>query len=240
MFDLWYATGAAIMFPQMLDDVISKSNAISLAAGRPAGAPLFYHSPTIQFCDGQNPNVPIKNPNIGDPVAATAPIIQDAGFIVSAIIDDIRGAIKDTVHQWFPFAPPISLYTAGKFCQILTVPAFDIKNNISLANQGYQTAVQNLPAKRSPNFPAFLGVYLMDSGLTTSMAGGSPSVQEALAEFQITDPGEISAFAALAKPGKFLKAQSNLLGGVAGAAAVWTHCREQFLAWSPETDGMVI
>src|ERR1035441_1157757 len=133
MFDLWYATGAAIMFPELLDETVSKGDAAGVAAGRAAGAPLFYHLPSIQFCDGQNPNAPISNPNMNG-AAAVAPIIQDSGFVVADIIDDVRTAIKDAVHKWFPFAPPISLYTAGKFCQILTVPGYNLKQNITLAN----------------------------------------------------------------------------------------------------------
>jgi hypothetical protein len=238
MFDLWYATGAAIMFPEIFDEVVSGGNAAGVAAGRAAGAPLFYHVPAIQFCDDQR--VPVVNPN--NPAPGNAPLITDSGFIVADIIDDVRVAIKDAVHSRFAFAPPISLYTAGKFCQILTVPAYNLRTNISLANQGYQTVVKNLPTKRSPNFPAFLGVFLMDPGLTASLSGAvgaTTTAQNALAEFQITDPGEISAFQNLAKPGDFMTAQSNLLGNVAGPPT-WTTCREQIVGWSPRTDGMVI
>jgi hypothetical protein len=235
MFDLWYATGAAIMFPELLDAF----EAQGVAAGTAVGEPLFYPVPSIQFCDGGKPNAPIVNPNLKNQIAGNPPVIADSGFIVASIIDEVRVAIKDLVHERFPFAPPISLYTAGKLCQVLTVKAFDWKNNIKLANQGYQAAVKSLPTKRSPNFPAFLGVFLLDPGLTNSLSGaqGPPTAaQQALAEFQITDPGEIAAFQSLVTPGNsFINAQAKLLG-----PPTWTTCREQFLAWSGHTDAMVI
>ena|ERR1017187_1546456 len=132
------------------------------------------------------------------------------------------------------------LYTAGKFCQILTVPAYNLKTNIGLANQGYQAAVKNLPTKRSPNFPAFLGVFLMDPQLAHSLSGPSPTIaQKRVGRVPDNGPGEISAFQNLANPGDFMTAQSNLLGNVAGPPT-WTTCREQFVGWSPRTDGMVI
>jgi hypothetical protein len=241
MFDLWYATGAVVMFPEILDEISTKGDAAGVAAGRTAGAPLFFHVPTIQFCDGQNPNAPLQNPNSNG--AAAVPVIRDSGFVVADILEDVRTAVKDAVHKWFPFAPPISLYTAGKFCQILTVAAFDFRNNVKVANQGYAAAVKHLPAKRSPNFPAFLGVLFMDAGLSATLSGaaGSATVaKQALAEFQITDAGEVSAFQTLAKPGNFLVAQSNLLGNASPSQPTWTTCREQFIAWSPRTDAMVI
>ena len=40
MFDLWYAIGSAIMSPDILDTVITNSDAVGVAMGRPSGAPL--------------------------------------------------------------------------------------------------------------------------------------------------------------------------------------------------------
>jgi hypothetical protein len=238
MFDLWYTTGAAITFPEILDEVTAKGNAAGIAAGRNDGDPLFFTIPAIQFSNGGTPNVPILNPNIPNPAAAVAPVIRDSGYIVRDIIGAVRTAIKDSVHKRFPFAPPISLFTAGKFCQLLTVTLFDFKNNVRLANQGYEAAVTNLPAKRSPNFPAFLGVYLMDSSLTGAVSGATgptTEAQKALAEFGITDPGEMAVFGTLSQVGPFLTAQSNLL-----RPPLWTSCREQFLLWGIQNDAMVI
>jgi hypothetical protein len=240
MYDLWYSLGAAVMFPQIIDEVKTKGDAAGVAAGRPAGASLFFPVQNIQFYDAVN-KVPIKNPNIADPVGSVTPVINDSGFVVAEIIDDIRSILKNSIHNWFPFAPPISLYTAGKFCQFMTVPDYNLTANLSLANQGYQAAVKSLPAKRSPNFPAFLGVLLIDPGLSGSLLGNTAPpliAQNALSEFQVTDPGEIGAFQSLVQPGAFMNAHDSLLGSLNPAS--WTTCKEQFLAWSPRTDGMVI
>ena len=183
------------------------------------------------------------NPNIVTPADAVAPVIQDSGFVVAQMIDNIRGIVSEAVHGVLPSAPPISLYTAGKFCQFLTVSAYDFKANIKLANSAYQAVAKGLSGTRSPNYPAFLGLLLIDSGLTDSLGATSfapTPANQALTEFQISNASEITSFQTLAtSASSFRTAQANLLGGV-GTDTTWTSCREQFLGWSVHTDAMVI
>jgi hypothetical protein len=150
-------------------------------------------------------------------------------------------------------APPIGIYTAGRFCQLVSIPLFDSKTpNTSFldimkkANAAYinatTTGKSNLPA-----FPAILGLTMMDSFLTdairkpdTGTAVVSPAdLVEILGEFGVKIPsGDFTILQNFVNDQGFKDAVGLLMGG-AGPEDPWADAGttlEQMVFWTGKTE----
>jgi hypothetical protein len=180
-------------------------------------------------------------------VTTTLPKNATAGLLVKDPTTNVRLAIWNFLKQSpavrpFP-VPPISILTAGRFCQFLTVAAIGYAANNNLANQAYTAALQGAdPGTFSPGFPAFLGACLIDSTLATKVATNNlldPDVQTAVTQFGIdTSPqsNEWPVLTRFAADGNFVTASGNLLNG-----ATWaTGCLDQFLFWVGKNEHAIL
>lgn len=93
-------------------------------------------------------------------------------------------------------APPIGIYTAGRFCQLVSIPQFQSKVDpttfadiMNSANSAYLAATKPGPSK-NPAFPAVLGMCLMDSLVSEAIrkhgdTPGNDELTEILGEFGV-------------------------------------------------------
>jgi hypothetical protein len=172
MYDFWYALGVATISPGLL----------------PAIAPL------VDFTFTQKITVLPANfkvlggPNTGLLVegdASANPPVPGTTLV--------RAKIAEYVKGYSTSAPPIGIYCAGRFCQMMKIAFFESshKNDsaltdiIKLANTAYTRALGGGAPSTLPTFPAFLGLCLMDGNLASDFAGRTPALREAASEFGI-------------------------------------------------------
>jgi hypothetical protein len=165
MYDFWYTMGVAVIQPALLDAITPAKPAFD-----------FGQRLVIDFVD----DVPVLRPN--------AP---STGLLENKPTTDVRLAIATFVKGYSASAPPIGIYTAGRFCQLVLIPYFasaqqddsSFEDIIDLAHQAYVKAVGAGKESQLATFPAFLGLCLMDGRLVQDFAAPTPKLIEILAEF---------------------------------------------------------
>jgi hypothetical protein len=141
MYDFWFTMGAAIVKPALLDAIVNAKPAFD-----------FLQRIIVEIEDGVPVLLP-KGPN--------------TGVLENASTTNVREAIAKFVRNFSSSAPPIGIYCAGRFCQLVEIPFFDpaqsqnsaFKDILKLANTAYLTAVGAGPDSKLPMFPAFLGLW---------------------------------------------------------------------------------
>src|SRR5215472_11625764 len=98
MYDLWYTLGVAVIQPELLDAI-------------KAAGPVYdlIDRLVIEVQDGERILRP-KDPR--------------AGLLEKRPTTSVRVAIAKFVKQFSPSAPPIGIYTAGRFCELVVLPNF--------------------------------------------------------------------------------------------------------------------
>ena len=122
-------------------------------------------------------------------------------------------------------APPIGIYCAGRFCQLIKIPQFQVplantalSDIMTSAHAGYSDALKatgNQPSKLS-TFPAFLGLCLMDATFVCHFSPITNDVKQVASEFgiDVATPGlEWKIATAFVKTPGFTKAVAHLMGG---------------------------
>jgi hypothetical protein len=225
MYDLWYSFGTAIMSPGLLT--------------RLQGLEPEFQLVTRTITETADP----------EPTGMYDPPLTDdtfAGVLDSDSTTDVRKAIWTylTQAQTSPTRsiPPVSIYTAGKFCQLLNVPTTDFfEDIIANANAVYKDALGDYdPDTFTPGFPAFLGVCLVDSKLSGKVANPADAdLTEAIGEFGINpDPAspERTVIASFTGDKRFQPLQRSLLN-----EGPWrTSCADQFLFWVGRSEHAVM
>jgi hypothetical protein len=105
----------------------------------------------------------------------------------------VRARIGQFVKGYSQSAPPIGIYTAGRFCQLVNVPYFSSAklNNSSFADivalfhSGYLEAMHSEPESTLPTFPAFLGLIAMDAKMRFQFNQPTDQLDRVLSEFGI-------------------------------------------------------
>jgi len=219
MYDFWFSLGAAIMDPTLINVVN-------------AAGPVF-NRVTREI---------IETDSTG------AVTFQETNTLTAGLIDvtattTVRGAIA-SFTQSNPAAPPVSVYTAGKWCQLVAVTTINFAQDIGLANQAYVASLgANQTTTFSSRFPAFLGVCLIDGGMVSRLLNpaASPDLPEALAEFGISsDPTSIerTTISAFVANTNFQTASGNLLNS---PGTPWDFgCLDQFFFWAGENERAII
>jgi hypothetical protein len=224
MYDFWFTLGSAIMNPSLLAAI----NAV----------PPVFNLVDRTITETAGGAVTFNNPN-----TTTAGLLdQNATGLVRDAIWNFLQKNPAVPSKFGP--PPISIYTAGKFCQLLTIPAMGFAANVSLANSAYTASLKGaLPATFSGRFPAYLGLCLVDAILQTKLAAQAPDpdVNNSVAQFGIdssptsTEWPVITGYAAHPS---LTAASSSLL---AGAASPWLiTCGDQFLFWAPNNERAIL
>jgi hypothetical protein len=147
-----------------------------------------------------------------------------AGYLLQDDTNDLRTRLSNyTRAKYGKPAPVVSLYTAGKVCQLLnTFPG--LKGALSSANAMVMDATKSKPPK-TMWFAALLGVCLIDSKLSTLV--NDPIHWGIAKEFGGIDPGdkcseEGVAILAVINHKDFGTVQKSIL-----TAPSWDQCKEQ-------------
>ncbi len=233
MYDLWFTIGAAVMDPNLVTDLLGKAPVFNIVSRL-----------IVEWSDLPLPKGAFYPP-ASDSITAG---VLDATS-TATIRKEIRTYLENNpVPQHSPI-PPISIYTAGKMCQLLNVP--DNKRFLQVLgpttdnpptglNQAYKNAlaavVGSNPANFSTGFAGFLGLLAIDNRLAGKVdTPGDPDLIQAAKEFGLSNDAtsnERKVLAAYATDPAFTTAQSLLTNGTDGP---WrTSCGDQFLFWSPQ------
>ncbi len=182
MTDFWYTFGALTVKPELLD-IIGATN------------------PKFQFI----PEIIVEN---------NVPFVSKAaGFLDKNSTSVVRDVIQNYLLSNFPDCDiTVSLYTAGKFCQMWNASLMSLKTAIPDANTAFVGANQSLNVTPSKHLLILMGVCLIDDGLTANLT--NPSTHDIAKEFFIM-PDSASAEWTLLQNWladlKFAAAQKNLM-----------------------------
>ncbi len=167
MYDFWYATGVAIMRPNLLDVI--------------EGA-----QPTYKFVKRRL----IETDKDGN--ETELPDVPGSGLMEKESATRVRLAVAGFIRAFSPAAPPVGIYTAGRFCQLFALGQFSsnhadstFRDIINFAGNAYKTALHAGPESSLPAFPAFLGAILMDGAIGGNLATPSVDQEEVAAEFDV-------------------------------------------------------
>ena len=168
MYDMWYTMGVAVIRP-----------ALVAAIGKP--------------------NFTFVRRELIERDSTGAVVFQTNGASTTGNIDKtdsalVRSNIASFVKQYSPSAPPIGLYCAGRFCQLVNIAKFDtgtpgdtsLQAIVNLFHNAYVLALGSGPESSLPIFPAFLGLMTFDATLVSELNPTSARVQAVLTEFGIT------------------------------------------------------
>src|SRR5580698_6411616 len=167
MYDIWYAMEIAIMRPTLVGKI---------------GQPAFTFVRRQLIETDSNGNV----------------VFQTNGSPSTGNIDEtdsaaVRVTIANFVKGFSASAPPISLYCAGRFCQMVNIAQFDTNTPgdtsfqaiVNLYHSAYASALGSGTESSLDTFPAFLGLMAFDSTLVSEMNPVSARLPEVLDEFGI-------------------------------------------------------
>jgi hypothetical protein len=212
MYDFWFTLGTAIIDPSLLTTVKP------VALGPPA---VFT---TISQRTITEPDTRFSFTNT-----------KTAGLLDADQTPLARAAIRSFI-QHNPAAPPVSIYTAGRFCQLLLVDEIGFADIIDAAHNAYTDAVKGYTGSFPPAFAAVLGLCLIDENLLkfiikdTGQQSPDQQLISFMGEFGMnpdrTSP-ERSVLNTFAKDSRFQKAAHTLMTG-----PTWQElCGDQFFFW---------
>jgi len=172
----------------------------------------------------------------GMAVAGTTFTNLVAGTVDSNTTTAIRQALRDFNMRHFPqTTPPIGIYAAGSFCQMLTVPSFKFETNMRSFAKVFEAAGWNSDMQPSQYLLALAGVSLLDAELSGVLADASdPRQARVHKEFQITSGAEKELLTKFTKAPEFGETQGSFL-----SVPNWIRCRQQFFFWAEHNESMV-
>lgn len=186
MTDLWYTYGAMVADPGLLAAI---------------GA--------------TNPKFSLIGMNVTETPAGQAPLIYTrpaAGYLNGDSTTQVRETIRDYVTAKLPAgAPPISLYTAGKMCQLWNTHKGPFQASIATAHAAFSKAIGKLDA--STALLTIVGLCLLDTNFVTGTLLGTDqgAIDDSAREFNLDrQGGEWKALQSLIKDPDFGKAHKAL------------------------------
>jgi hypothetical protein len=198
MYDFWYALGVAAIKPRLLD-AIAKEVKFDFVTRK-----------IIETDQSGHKTVLPKGPN--------------TGLLEYAATTSVRRTMARFVKKFSPSAPPIGIYCAGRFCQLMRICHFASQHPndskftdiIKLANKAYIKALDGGPKSAMPTFPAFLGLCLMDGNFVFDFKRPTKKLKEAVSEFGIrvgNASREWQIATAFVKTAEFQTATQYLMAG---------------------------
>lgn len=233
MVDLWFILGGTVMDPGLVGLIWEKVSSTKVFT--PVNRTI-------------TEKVDEKTVTIVDNCPASG-LLKETGTMA------LRKAIRNYLSARMQ-TPPISIYAVGRMAQFVQVKETCFSPAIQLAQRAYSAAVQaNRWPWRSPLFPAFVGLCLVDQKLTAK-GTEDPVYLEVLGEFGMTKDtqpegmilkdmlaytSEPDTMGAQLKSSRsddsndvsdFATAQGLLVGGAGWQGG----CREEIIFWSnPDT-----
>jgi len=222
MYDFWYTLGTAVMFP---DDLLTAVDAV------PAQFTLLKERLIVEVDADENTTALRRN-------------TRTAGLLEQASTDDLRKALGTFIRTKNAASPPVSIYTAGRLSQFVTIPSIQFSTVIHSANTAYTAAVSGFTGTLPPTFPAVLGVCLVDGTLVALIQNPlTDSLNEFMVEFGIsTDPQDavrlvINAF--VSDPA-FTTATGIFLSEPDATPWIITCAGEQYFFWPDKNERAII
>ena len=212
MYDFWYATGVAIMRPKLLD-VIEEAK------------------PSFTFVKRRI----VETDSAGK--VEELPEVPGTGLMELDSTTRVRLAIAGFVRAFSPVAPPVGIYTAGRFCQLFAFGKFSsihpdstLRDVLNFAGNAYRRALQAGPESSLPAFPAFLGAALMDGRMVDNLKTPLGIQEEAIAEFGvIRGSRDWDIAVSFAQDDDLIKASNRLMND---DESLWQHgTGEQMFFW---------
>jgi hypothetical protein len=147
MYDFSYALGTAVISHPALFNAVQ------------AAGPQFEFVTRVVTDTHQNGPVDVRKP-------------KSTGLLEENSTNAVRLAIATFLKGFAQAVPPVGLYTAGRFSQLLKIPLFNtadpastFQNILVAANAAYTAALHGAARPALPAFPATLGLCLMDGGV---------------------------------------------------------------------------
>jgi hypothetical protein len=156
MYDLWFTLGSTVLNPNLVDGPDGKGGIKALA--------------DFEFVSRVVTDYKPKKP-----VTRIGP---STGLLISGPTTSVWRFITDNV----PGAAPVSIYTAGRFCQLVMIPKFKSKDKKTTFRFIMDTAKKASDAAKcdiakSADFPALMGLCLLDGELVARIrASANPDV----------------------------------------------------------------
>lgn len=148
MYDFWFTLGAGIIDPAGLDKALQ-------------GTEFYFCQRLTLMLEESGPRL-LNGPSTGELDKDTTP--------------KVRLEISKFVHAGFDSAPPIGIYTAGRFCQLKQIPVFresnpqsKLKDILDSCNGAYQEAIRAVGPSKLPKLPALLGLCLLDGNFVAAI-----------------------------------------------------------------------
>ncbi len=223
MFDLWHTLGTILVFPT---EFFTASDALTASVGRP----LFENVPLVYSEERDAQGIAI-----GAQGSKYSYVNKVGGNLDGNITTAARTMLATFLSNHYgPLAPPVGIYTAGKFCQMLTVPSFDFKSSMTAFANAFKAA-GGVAISPSPCFLALVGASLIDASLAAVLIDPSDPRRAAIyQEFRVTDT-EKAVLSAFIHDKKFGDTQKKFLEDPPD----WDCCSGQFLFWVGHNEHMV-
>jgi len=183
---------------------------------------------------------------------------KTAGLLSSVMPDFATDTIRQLIRSYIQGnknAPPVSIYTAGKFSQLLaikwidSVKQIDFPKIMTLANTAFVKAAKGATAGAlPPNFPAIIGLCLLDNAVATLIATSIPGTADGatLAAFML----EFGISKDAASPERMIltsyvtdQANFGLASGTLqqGDSTPWQDlCGDQYFFWDTQNERAVL
>jgi len=169
MYDFWYALGTAVISHPGLFNAVQ------------AAGPKFEFVTRVVVDAHQNGDVDVRRP-------------KTTGLLEETSTNAVRLAIATFLKGFAQAVPPVGVYTAGRFSQLVKIPLFNTKDPASTfddvlkaAKVAFNAALQGGAQPALPTLPALLGLCLMDGKVQILIRkfpnGFVPGEQAELAEF---------------------------------------------------------
>jgi hypothetical protein len=239
MYDFWFTLGSAIMDASIFANI---QTAVTASA--------FTLLQSRRIVDTDTTGAVIFD-KTNTKTAGVLPAPSAAG--VPSVTDGIRKSIRGFI-QGNDNAPPVGIYTAGKFSQLLTIPWIDsaTRTNFAgvmrLATQAYGNAAAGTRVDELPDtFPALVGLCLIDHAmaglipLSSVTTPDGPALQPVMAEFQISSNPQSLERQILSKFVHDPNFQTAATLLQQGDSTPWQEvCGEQYFFWDPQNERAVI
>jgi len=226
MYDFWYTLGVAAIEPNLLTAIKNAGPVFNLVDRK-----------VVENIGGQE--FVRRGPS--------------TGLLDRAATTKVRLAISQYIKGLSWSAPPIGIYTAGRFSQLVKISLFQsdkpdstFADIINSAHKAYVTALASGAASSLPTFPAILGMCLMDGKIVDRIQkwpnlsqSDLVELAEILQEFGLTigDRSWDIARAFVKDNADFKAAVFYLMAGNMNPWFEKGNTLEQMLFWPDDTSG---
>jgi hypothetical protein len=222
MYDFWFTMGTLVMDPGLLP---------AIQTARPQ-----FERVQRTFTETTNGEPPREFDN------------QTAGLLDKDATLRVRKAIWNYLHQHPPVSKcrplPISLYTAGRLCQLMTIPEIRFESKLGMYGEAYHDTLRGFdPGTFSEGLPALVGLCTVDWTLAQIFWGSDPDqvLPDVQAEFGLgADGQEWRLIERFVNHPQFKTAIPSFLKGPDDENPWSVGCLDQFVFWMDKSERAIL